>query len=147
MKIRRFVSLIIALIIFAMSTTGAFASSAPSFTYKTSKVRKGYVTKFYINHHYTHSSIKTSKKLKIKIVKESKLTRKILTYRKNNYILIVKVNGRCIDNNGNGKTACGSYINYQDCENAVKGQRYITYCIYGNNNSIDDITNRIDTWK
>ena len=146
MRINRFCVMIITFALVLVSTTGAFASSAPKFTYKTSKVKSGYVTKFYVNKHYTHSKIKTSKKLKVRIVSESKATRKVLTHRKNRYILIVKVKGRCIDNNGNGRTAEGYYINYQDCENAVKGQKYITYCVYGNNNYIDDVVARIDTW-
>lgn len=147
MKTNRIIVAVITLVIFAMSTTGAFASSLPTFSHKTSKVKNGYVTKFYANKRYTNAKIKTSKKLKVKVVSEKKVTRKMLRNRKNKYILVVKVNARCIDNNGNGKTSTGRYINYQDCENAYKGQRYVTYLVYGNNNYIDDVISRIDTWK
>lgn len=148
MKTRKFITIVITLIILAMSTTGAFASSAPQLKWKTSKVKSGYVTKFYVNNpHRFMNKIKTSKKLKVRIVDEAKATRKVLRHRKDKYILVVKVNAQCIDNNGNGRTSTGYYINYQDCENAFEGQRYITYLVYGNNNSIDDVVTRIDTWE
>lgn len=148
MKIHRFVSFIIALILFAISTTGVFASTAPQLKWKTSKVKSGYVTKFYVkNPNRYNYKIKTSKKLKVRVIDETKVTRKILKHRKNKYILVEKIHAQCIDNNGNGRTSTGYYINYQDCENAFKGQKYITYLVYGNNNSVDDVVVRFDTWN
>ena len=148
MKIHRFLSFIIALILFAISTTGVFASTAPQLKWKTSKVKSGYITKFYVNNpHRYMNKMKTSKKLKVKVIDETKVTHKILKHRKNKYILVEKIHAQCIDNNGNGRTSTGYYINYQDCENAFKGQKYITYLVYGNNNCVDDVVTRIDTWN
>ena len=144
----RIVSIVLALAFVIMSTTCAFASSFPQLDWKTTKVKKGYTTQFYVNSPAKSShKIYTSKKLKIKVVDERKLTNRLLTHRKNKYLLVVKIRAKVTNNLGDGKTLTGSYISYRSMENPVKGKTYITYIVYGNNNYTDDTVQRIDTWK
>lgn len=134
----RFITLAIVIILLTISTVGVNADS--SITWKTKKVSKGYVTTFKSNGKAV-GKIRTSKKLPIKVVSEKKCTAKRISRRYGRYILVMKIKGKCIDNNGNGRTSGGYYISYKG---ANKGDKFTTYAIYENSKYIDDISIRAD---
>lgn len=141
---RSLIIIITIIAILATSTSGAFASSK-SYKWKC-KTRK-HITSVYLNGRKV-CKMKTNRKLNYKIVNSTKLTRKTLTHRKNKYVLIEKVKWTPTDRYGNGKTSDGYYIAYDyDADVTFKvGKYYTSYLIYGNNNSVDDIIKRIDTF-
>lgn len=112
-------------------------------TWKTVKTDKGYVTKFYDNGKYK-CRVRTTKKLKVRIIKSEKLNYEKLYGRYNKFILVEKVRGKCINRNGDGKTSDGYYISYKGVRGHRKGRKYTTYCIYANNQAEDDIIARVD---
>ena len=117
------------------------ATSAPVEYKTTSKA-----TAFYQSGHYV-GKVKTARRVPVKFIKSGKLTTKQLTHRRNKYIIVEVINGKCIDSKGNGKTSAGYYISYKGVKGHKKGAKYTTYLIYANNNSIDDIAIRIDIKK
>lgn len=135
---RKLTTIIIMVMIFAMSSVGVFADSG--LTYRTTKAHKGYVTKFYNNGHYV-GKVKTAKKLKVKIVDEKKTTTRVVNRRCGKYILVEKVNGKCINKRGDGRTTKGHYIKYK---NAHKGDKFTSYLVYEDSKYIDDISIRVD---
>lgn len=80
----------------------------------------------------------------IKFVNSESLTGKRLAHRKGKYVVVEVIRGKCIDRKGNGRTRGGDYISYKRVRGHRKGARYTTYCVYANNNSIDDIVFRVD---
>lgn len=137
---------IIAIIVLMPFIIGAFTGvtyGASEFTHKTTKTGKTYTTRFYLNGDYV-GKVRTSKRLAVKTVKSEKLTARQLEHRKNRYILVEVIKGKCLDNAGNGKTSDGYYISYSKVKGHKRGAKYTTYCVYANNNYIDDIRIRAD---
>lgn len=135
----------IACIILIVSTSSAFASSSCEWKWKC-KTRK-HVTSVYLNTRKV-CKMRTTRKLKCKVISSKKMTRKILTHRKNRYVLIEKVEWKPKDIYGNGRTLDGHYIkyDYDADETFIVGKTYTSYLVYGNNNYIDDVVKRIDTF-
>ena len=80
----------------------------------------------------------------IKVVRSERLTARCLEHRQNKYIVVEVIRGKCIDNKGNGKTSDGYYISYKRVKGHRRGAKYTTYCIYANNNEVDDVALRFD---
>lgn len=141
-------SAIIILIVFAIITANTCASFAVDgeFTYKTTRSGNKYITRFYCNGKNA-GTIKTSKKLRVKIVESRKLKASTLTKRAGKYIIVERIAGTCTNSKGDGKTSDGAYISYRRVKGARKGAKYTTYCVYGNNNYIDDVAIRADIRK
>lgn len=135
---RKLTTIIIMVMIFAMSSVGVFADSG--LTYRTAKANKGYVTKFYNDGHYV-GKVKTAKRLVVKIVRDKNATEKVVNRRCGKYILVEKVNGKCINKRGDGRTTKGHYIKYK---NAHKGDKFTSYLVYEDSKYIDDISIRVD---
>ena len=136
---------LLAVIILAPFIIGAFTGvtyGATGFTHSTVKTGKTYTTKFYAGGRYL-GKVKTAKKVKVKVVNSGKLTAKTLEHRKNKYIVVEVIRGKCVDVKGNGRTSDGYYISYKSIE-YERGARYMTYCVYANNNYVDDIVIRAD---
>ena len=84
---------------------------------------------------------------KIKIISERKLTYWKKTHRKNKTLYIERVIGKVKDDNLNGITTSGGYINYYRSLKGIahKGDVIISYCVYSPyNNAVDDIDERYD---
>ena len=83
---------------------------------------------------------------KVKIISEKKLTNKMLYRRKNRILYIERIVGKCINNNLDGITSCGSYISYRSQRGYVhKGDTVVTYCVYcPYTHWTDDIDERYD---
>ena len=137
----RIITVVIAIALLVISTAGVNADSG--LTWKTRKAHKGYVTTFY-SHGRAAGKIKTAKKLPVKVVAEKKCTAGKVNKRRGRYILVEKISGKCIDNNGNGKTSAGYYIKYKG---AHKGDKFTTFAVYADSKYIDDITIRVDERK
>ena len=136
--------IIFALVITVMitSTCGAFAASSP--TYQTRKTGKVYTTTVYALNGKAYGTIKTSRRVKVCVVESKKLTSWRLTHRKNNYIIVEKITGTCLNAKGDGRTTDGYYISYSKVKGHAKGKHYTTWLVYGNNNSIDGVAMRFD---
>ena len=134
--------LIITILILLPFIVGAFTGVTYGATGLTHKATKASV-KFYYGGDYV-GKVKTPKKLAVKTVKSEKLTARQLEHRKNRYILVEVIKGKCLDNAGNGKTSDGYYISYKRVKGHKRGAKYTTYCIYANNNYIDDVAFRVD---
>lgn len=67
-----------------------------------------------------------------------------LENRLDNYILIEKISGVCIDAAGNGRTSDGYYISYRNIPGDNSGHVFNTYCLYANSPYEDDIIYRND---
>jgi hypothetical protein len=135
---KKLIVIAMAMMIFATSAAGVSADSG--LAYKTTKASKGYVTKFY-NGSKCVGKVRTTKKLKVKVVNEKKVTAKTLNNRRGRYILVEKMSGKCISKKGDGRTTVGHYIRYK---NADKGDKFTTYAVYGDSRYIDDISIRVD---
>lgn len=134
----RIAALVLALVM--ISTMGTFAASGP--TWKTRKAGKGYVTTFYAGGRVA-GRVRTAKKLPVKVLESKKVTGKTLRRRAGRYILVEKIAGKCLDNCGNGRTSDGYYISYRGIESS-KGERFVTWCVYEDNNGEDTIAIRMD---
>ena len=143
---KRVITVLIMAVMMLTAITCTSYGATDGFSYKTTKTGGEYVTRFYKSGEYM-GKIKTSKKLAVKVVKSEKLTAHVLEHRKGNYILVEVVKGKCIDNAGNGKTSDGYYISYKRVKGHKKGAMYTTYCVYANNNYIDDVAVRADIIK
>lgn len=119
---------------------------ADGFSYKTVKHKGKYETRFYDGQSCI-GKIRTGKRLKVKVVKSEKLTARTLEHRRDKYIIVEVVNGKCINSKGDGKTSDGYYISYKRVKGHKAGNRYKTYCVYGNNNGVDDVVIRADYRK
>jgi hypothetical protein len=131
-------ALVLALVI--ISTTGTFAASGP--TWKTRKAGKGYVTTFYAGGRVA-GKIRTAKRLPVKVLESKKVTGKTLRRRAGRYILVEKINGKCINNRGDGRTSDGYYISYRGIKSS-KGEKFTTWCVYEDNTGEDTIAIRMD---
>lgn len=135
---RTIAALVLALVL--ISTAGSFAASGP--TWKTRKAGKGYITTFYAGGRIT-GKVRTAKRLPVKVLEEKRITAATLERRAGRYILVEKINGRCLDNCGNGRTSGGYYISYRGIDSS-KGERFTTWCVYEDNSYCDDIAIRMD---
>lgn len=134
--------LIITILILLPFIVGAFTGVTYGATGLTHKATKAGV-KFYYGGDYV-GKVKTSKRLAVKVVKSEKLTAHTLEHRKNKYVLVEVVKGKCVNDNGDGRTSDGYYISYKRVKGHKRGAKYTTYCIYANNNYIDDVAFRVD---
>ena len=85
----------------------------------------------------------------IRILQTDEVTNKILTNRKNRYIVIEITIGKVLNNNKDGKVLNTkdryyNYISYCKVKGAKKGRKIITFTVYANNNYEDDIAIRFD---
>lgn len=141
---KRFFAVMLLVSLFVgLNTFAGYAAKENKLTYKTVKTNGKYVTRFYSKGKLA-GKVVTSKKLKVKVVKSEKLTAKQLETRKNKYILVAVIKGKCISSNGDGIATDGYYINYSGIKGCKRGAKFTTYCVYGNNNYIDDIVIRAD---
>ena len=90
-----------------------------------------------------------NRKETIKILEPDEITTKILTHRKNKYILIEVIYGRVKNNKKDGvvlntKSKKFNYISYKGVKGAKKGKKILTYLVYDNTNGEDTIEFRID---
>lgn len=136
---------VLALVIISASITTSMGATN-GFAYKTSKSGKAYITRFYKGNECV-GKVKTSKRLKVKVVKSESLTASQIEHRKDKYILVEVVNGKCINSKGDGETSDGYYISYSKVKGHKRGVSYTTHCVYGNNNYIDDVVIRMDYRK
>ena len=136
----------VAILVLMPFVIGAFTGvtyGASGVTHTTTKTGKAYTTKIYVNGDYI-GKVKTAKKLAVKVVKSEKLTAGTLEHREGKYILVEVVKGKCLNAKGDGKTSNGYYISYKYVKGHKRGAKYTTYCVYADNNYIDDITIRAD---
>lgn len=137
---KKAIIVLITIAVLLASTAGVNADSG--ITSKARKAGNGYVTTIRING--KAAKVKTSKPLKVKVIKSDKLTLNKITHRAGRYILVEKINGKCINKRGDGRTSDGYYISYKRVKGHRKGAKYTTYLIYADNAIEDDITTRID---
>ena len=135
---KKAITLAITLAIIFAATAGVNADSG--ITWKTRKAGKGYSTTIYSNGKAA-GVVRTSKRLPVKILTSKKCTAGKVTKRHGKYILVEKINGKCINSKGDGKTSSGHYIKYR---HARKGDKFTTYAVYADTKYIDDIAVRID---
>lgn len=84
-------------------------------------------------------------RLRTVVIKSEKLTRKMLTTRKNKKVIIEKIYGTCVNNKGDGRTSDGYYISYKGIKGVKKGSKVKTLLTYNpKTNSIDDVIKRKD---
>lgn len=151
---RRFFTIIIlaAVMFTAAACTGYTASntdtigikSVNGFSYKqVKKSKKLYVTKFYDGKKLV-GTIKTKRRVKVYVVSSEEIYPQFLWERKNNFIVVEVIKGKCINDEGDGETTDGYYISYKRVRGHEAGAVYTTYCIYANNNYEDDVLYRID---
>ena len=137
---RKAIIVLITIAVLAASTAGVNADSG--ITSKTRKAGNAYTTTIRINGKV--AKVKTAKHLKVKVVRSEKLTAGKVTRRAGKYVLVEKVNGKCLNKRGDGVTSDGHYISYKGIKGHRKGAKYTTYLIYADNNAEDDITARLD---
>lgn len=85
----------------------------------------------------------------IKILQTDKVTNKVLTNRKDKYIVIEIIVGKVINNKKDGKIlntkdTYYNYISYNGIKGLKKGDKVLTICVFANNNYEDDIAFRFD---
>ena len=88
-------------------------------------------------------------KAMVRVLEPDKVTRKLLTNRRGNYLVVEVCYGKVTDNKGNGKVLNTSdktynYISYRGVKGAKKGKHVLTLIVYGNSNVVDDVAFRID---
>lgn len=137
---RKAIIALITIAVLVASTAGVNADSG--ITSKTRKAGNAYTTTIRVNGNVAR--VKTTKHLKVKVVKSEKLTLNKITRRAGKYILIETINGKCINKRGDGRTSDGHYISYKRVKGHRKGAKYTTYLIYADNAIEDDITTRTD---
>ena len=133
-------------IIAALVLTGSAAAKKPDITWKTAKHNSVYCTTFKANGKKI-CTVKTKKRLPVKIMAADKVTYKTISHRKNNYILIEKYRGQCVNDYGDGETIINGhsyYISYHKTTGHKYGKKYLTYCIHENDNAPDGIKARAD---
>lgn len=140
--IKKIAAVVVLAAVMIVSAAGTVSAASP-FTYKTAKKGGAYVTRFYSAGKYV-GKVKTSKHLKVRLIKSADITEKRLASRAGKYIVVEVIDGKCIANGGDGRTVGGDYISYKRVKGHKRGKRYTTYCVYGNNNSPDDIVIRAD---
>lgn len=86
------------------------------------------------------------KRVKTRIYKTERLTRKVLIHRKGKATLVEEVDGIVLNSKGDGRDKCGYYISYKGL-NVHKGDKVKTFLIYEDNNYVDDIVYRFDFLK
>jgi len=144
-RISRIMAIVIT-VVMMIGMIGTFtvdAASKNKVTWKIKKTKFGYVTKFYDNGKL-NCTVRTKKKLPIRAFREDELADIDITGRYNKYIVVEFIEGKCINNDGDGITDTGYYISYKRLKNHKRGTRYQTFCIYDNSEYIDDIIGRID---
>jgi len=141
---RKIMIVVMAMVVMIASTCGCYASGKyDGMSWKISKTKGGYITKFYDNGKY-NCKVFTKKKLKVKVIKEENVNYNLLVSRENNFILVEKIKGKCINKKGDGRDSLGYYISYKGVKGHKKGGKYTTYCVYDNNQYEDDIIGRMD---
>lgn len=138
----RIIILAVTIAVLLGSTCGTLAASSP--TYQVRRTGKVYTTTVYALNDRAYGTIKTTRYAKVCVVESSKLTTWRLTHRKNNYIIVEKITGTCLNAKGDGRTTDGYYISYSKVKGHAKGKHYTTWLVYGNNNSIDGVAMRFD---
>ena len=138
----RMIILVLTITVLLTSTCGVFAASSP--TYQTRRTGKVYTTTVYALNGKAYGTIRTARYAKVCVVESRKLTPWRLTHRKDNYIIVEKITGTCLNAKGDGKTSDGYYISYAKVKGHAKGKRYTTWLVYGNSNSIDNVVMRFD---
>ena len=135
--------IVIAIIVVPLAIcTVCSAITGKDVAWKTSKSGNKYITEFY-SHGKKACEVRTDRKMKVRILSDVEN----ISARYNNYILVEKVKGICLNRKGDGKDEKGFYISYSKVKNHRKGKRYTTYLIYENSKGEDDITGRIDIEK
>jgi len=143
-KMRALFVAVIAIAILTASASGIYASGKyDGLTWKTSKKNGKYVTKFYASGELT-ATVKTKKKLPVKVMKSEKISYKKLMKRCNKYILVEQVEGTCLNSYGDGKDQQGYYISYRKIKGHKAGDVYRSYFVYANNRYEDDVIGRCD---
>lgn len=140
---KRFITIVVLASVIVGASVVTSVGASNGFSYKTSKAGKGYVTRLYYGSE-CFGKVKTSKRLAVKVVKSEKLTAHRLEHRKDRYILVEVVKGKCLNSKGDGKTSDGYYISYSKVKGHKHGIKYTTYCVYANNNYVDDVAFRFD---
>lgn len=85
----------------------------------------------------------------IRILQTDKVTNKVLTRRKDNYIVIEVTIGKVLNNRKDGKVLntknkIYNYISYRGIKGIKKNDKVVTISIYANTNGEDDIVIRFD---
>ena len=139
---KKFITILV-LVPFIIGAFTGVTYGASGVTHTTTKTGKAYITKIYVNGDFI-GKVKTAKRLAVKVVKSEKLTAGTLEHRKGKYILVEVVKGKCLNAKGDGKTSDGYYISYSRVKGHKRGAKYTTYCVYADNNYIDDVAIRAD---
>lgn len=85
----------------------------------------------------------------IRILQTDEVTNKVLTNRKNRYIVIEITIGKVLNNNKDGKVLNTkdryyNYISYKGIKGIKKNDKIVTITVYANNNEEDNIAIRFD---
>lgn len=85
----------------------------------------------------------------IRILQTDEVTNKVLTNRKNKYIVIEITIGKVLNNNKDGKVLNTkdryyNYISYKGIKGIKKNDKIVTITVYANNNEEDNIAIRFD---
>lgn len=85
----------------------------------------------------------------IRILQTDEVTNKVLTNRKNRYIVIEIAIGKVLNNNKDGKVLNTkdryyNYISYKGIKGIKKNDKIVTITVYANNNEEDNIAIRFD---
>jgi hypothetical protein len=85
----------------------------------------------------------------IRILQTDEVTNKVLTNRKDRYIVIEITIGKVLNNNKDGKVLNTkdryyNYISYKGIKGIKKNDKIITITVYANNNEEDNIAIRFD---
>ena len=139
---KRITAIITLIAIILVMASGTAHATTGGLKHKTMKTGKVYTTSFYKGGKCI-GKVKTNKRVKVKTYKGN-LTAKTLETRKNRCIVVEVIDGKCINGKGDGKTSDGHYISYKRVKGHKRGAKYTTYCVYGNNNYIDDVVIRAD---
>lgn len=133
-------------IIATVILTGSATAKNDTITWRTKKAKNGYITTFRA-HGKIVTRVRTARRVPVKIMEADKVGYYTLSHRKNRYILIEKYRGTCVNDYGDGETIIGGqayYISYHRTPHHKYGQKYVTYCIHGNDNAPDGVKARAD---
>ena len=133
-------------IIASVILTGSATAKNDTITWRTKKAAHGYITTFKA-HGKIVTRVRTARRVPVKIMDADKVNYRTLSHRKNNYLLIEKYRGTCVNDFGDGETVVNGqsyYISYHRASGHKYGQKYITYCIHSNDNAPDGIKARTD---
>lgn len=115
--------------------------SAHPMSVKVNRCRTGYRATVYWRREKI-AAYRFKRKPKVRFVKSAKLTEKMLTSRKGKTLYIEIIDGKQIDQRGNGITTGGYHPKYHGF---CKGDHIRSYCVYNPyTNHIDDVAERYD---